>query len=90
MLCLQNHDQVGNRAQGDRLSTIVPMAAVKMAAALLFAAPALPLLFMGEEYGETSPFQFFTSYLDPALVWTGVHAPPSPARGPVAMVPPIS
>ena len=39
-----------------------------MAAALLFAAPALPLLFMGEEYGETSPFQFFTSYLDPALV----------------------
>ena len=62
VLCLQNHDQVGNRAQGDRLSTIVPMAAVKMAAALLFAAPALPLLFMGEEYGETSPFQFFTSY----------------------------
>src|SRR5499426_41427 len=68
VFCLQNHDQVGNRAQGDRLSTIVPMAAVKMAAALLFAAPALPLLFMGEEYGETSPFQFFTSYLDPALV----------------------
>jgi maltooligosyltrehalose trehalohydrolase len=67
VLCLQNHDQVGNRAQGDRLSTIVPMAAVKMAAALLFAAPALPLLFMGEEYGETSPFQFFTSYLDHAL-----------------------
>jgi len=46
----------------------VPFAAVKMAAALLFAAPALPLVFMGEEYGETSPFQFFTSYLDPALV----------------------
>jgi maltooligosyltrehalose trehalohydrolase len=68
VVCLQNHDQVGNRAQGDRLSTIVPFAAAKMAAALLFAAPALPLLFMGEEYGETSPFQFFTSYLDPALV----------------------
>src|SRR5262245_4180040 len=68
VFCLQNHDQVGNRAQGDRLSTIVPMAAVKMAAALLFTAPALPLLFMGEEYGETSPFQFFTSYLDQALV----------------------
>ncbi len=65
---LQNHDQVGNRAQGDRLSTIVSFAAAKMAAALLFAAPALPLLFMGEEYGETSPFQFFTSYLDPTLV----------------------
>ena len=68
VVCLQNHDQVGNRAQGDRLSTIVSLAAAKMAAALLFAAPALPLLFMGEEYGETSPFQFFTSYLDPALV----------------------
>jgi maltooligosyltrehalose trehalohydrolase len=68
VVCLQNHDQVGNRAQGDRLSTIVPFAAAKMAAALLCAAPALPLLFMGEEYGETSPFQFFTSYLDPALI----------------------
>jgi maltooligosyltrehalose trehalohydrolase len=68
VVCLQNHDQVGNRAQGDRLSTIVSFPAVKMAAALMFAAPALPLLFMGEEYGETSPFQFFTSYLDPALV----------------------
>jgi len=68
VVCLQNHDQVGNRAQGDRLSTIVPFAAAKMAAALLFATPALPLLFMGEEYGETSPFQFFTSFLDPALV----------------------
>ena len=68
VVCLQNHDQVGNRAQGDRLSTIVSFPATKLAAALLFAAPALPLLFMGEEYGETSPFQFFTSYLDPALV----------------------
>ena len=68
VICIQNHDQVGNRAQGDRLSTIVPFEAVKMAAALMLAAPALPLLFMGEEYGETSPFQFFTSFLDPALV----------------------
>src|SRR5438552_10097221 len=68
VIALQNHDQVGNRAHGDRLSTIVPFAAVKVAAALLFAAPAVPLLFMGEEYGETSPFQYFTSHLDPALV----------------------
>ena len=66
--CLQNHDQVGNRAQGDRLSTVVSFAAAKLAAALLFAAPALPLLFMGEEYGETAPFQFFTSFLDAGLV----------------------
>ena len=64
---LQNHDQVGNRAQGDRLGTIVSFEAVKMAAALLFTAPALPLLFMGEEYGETAPFQFFTSFIDRGL-----------------------
>ena len=68
VICLQNHDQVGNRAVGDRLSAIVPFAAVKMAAALMFVTPALPLLFMGEEYGETSPFQYFVSHLDPALV----------------------
>jgi len=64
VICVQNHDQVGNRAQGDRLSTIAPFEAVKLAAALLLVAPAVPLLFMGEEYGETSPFQFFTSFLD--------------------------
>ena len=64
---LQNHDQVGNRARGDRLSTLVSFEALKLAAAVLFIAPAIPLLFMGEEYGETAPFQFFTSFLDPAL-----------------------
>jgi maltooligosyltrehalose trehalohydrolase len=64
VICVQNHDQVGNRAQGDRLSTIVPFDAVKLAAGLMLAAPAIPLLFMGEEYGETAPFQFFTSFLD--------------------------
>jgi maltooligosyltrehalose trehalohydrolase len=68
VICIQNHDQVGNRAQGDRLGVLVPFPAVKLAAGLMFAAPALPLLFMGEEYGETAPFQFFTSYLDRALV----------------------
>jgi maltooligosyltrehalose trehalohydrolase len=67
VICIQNHDQVGNRAKGDRLSQVVPFEAVKLAAALMFASPALPLLFMGEEYGETSPFQFFTSFLDPNL-----------------------
>ncbi len=67
VICTQNHDQVGNRAQGDRLSTIVSFEAVKLAAALMLAAPAVPLLFMGEEYGETAPFQFFTSFLDREL-----------------------
>jgi maltooligosyltrehalose trehalohydrolase len=64
---IQNHDQVGNRAQGDRLGVLVSFPAVKLAAALMLAAPALPLLFMGEEYGETAPFLFFASYLDRAL-----------------------
>jgi maltooligosyltrehalose trehalohydrolase len=64
VICVQNHDQVGNRAQGDRLGAVVPFEAVKLAAALMLAAPAVPLLFMGEEYGETAPFQFFTSFPD--------------------------
>jgi maltooligosyltrehalose trehalohydrolase len=63
----QNHDQVGNRARGERLGALVPFEALKLAAALMLVAPALPLLFMGEEYGETAPFQFFTSFLDPEL-----------------------
>ena len=67
VISVQNHDQVGNRALGDRLSAIIPFEAVKLAAALLFVSPALPLLFMGEEYGETAPFQYFTSFLDREL-----------------------
>jgi maltooligosyltrehalose trehalohydrolase len=67
VICIQNHDQVGNRAQGDRLTAILPFEAVKLAAGLMFAAPAVPQLFMGEEYGETAPFQFFTSFLDREL-----------------------
>jgi maltooligosyltrehalose trehalohydrolase len=67
VICIQNHDQVGNRALGDRLGAVVPFDAVKVAAGLMLAAPAVPLLFMGEEYGETAPFQFFTSFLDREL-----------------------
>jgi maltooligosyltrehalose trehalohydrolase len=65
---LQNHDQVGNRAQGDRLGSTVPFEAIKAAVAILCSVPAVPLLFMGEEYGETAPFQFFTSFLDRELM----------------------
>src|SRR5262249_7763488 len=61
VIYLQNHDQVGNRPQGERLGVLVPFEAVKLAAGLLFVTPAIPLIFMGEEYGETSRFQFFTS-----------------------------
>jgi maltooligosyltrehalose trehalohydrolase len=59
---LQNHDQVGNRAQGDRITTLAPPEAVEAALALLLLSPHIPLLFMGEEYGEQRPFQFFTDF----------------------------
>jgi maltooligosyltrehalose trehalohydrolase len=67
VVCSQNHDQVGNRAHGERLSTLVPFPALKLAAGLVLSAPNIPLLFMGEEYGETAPFLYFTSHTDPAL-----------------------
>ena len=67
VISVQNHDQVGNRALADRLGTTLSFEAVKLAAALLFVAPGLPLLFMGEEHGETAPFQFFTSFIDREL-----------------------
>jgi maltooligosyltrehalose trehalohydrolase len=60
--CIQNHDQVGNRAVGERLGSLVSLPAQRLAAALLLLAPHLPLLFMGEEYGEERPFQFFCSF----------------------------
>jgi maltooligosyltrehalose trehalohydrolase len=65
--CIQNHDQVGNRACGDRLTTLASPALVRCTILLLCAAPHVPLLFMGEEYGETRPFQFFTSHPEPDL-----------------------
>lgn len=67
VICTQNHDQVGNRARGERLDALVPHGACKLAAALLLLAPQTPLLFMGQEYGEAAPFQFFTDYGDPVL-----------------------
>ncbi|MGF1641309.1 MAG: malto-oligosyltrehalose trehalohydrolase [Rhodospirillales bacterium] len=57
--CLQNHDQVGNRAFGERLSRLAEPAAVRAAAAVLLLAPSPPLLFMGEEWGAPEPFLFF-------------------------------
>ncbi len=63
----QNHDQVGNRMLGERLATLVPFDALKLAAGAVLLSPYIPLLFMGEEYGEESPFLYFTSHLDPDL-----------------------
>ena len=68
VVCNQNHDQVGNRAAGDRLSTLVPFEALKLAAGITLLSPFTPLIFMGEEYGEIAPFQYFTSHQDPSLV----------------------
>jgi maltooligosyltrehalose trehalohydrolase len=65
--CIQNHDQIGNRAAGDRLTTLADPALVRVAALLLCAAPHTPMLFMGEEHGETNPFQYFTSHPEPEL-----------------------
>jgi len=67
VVCVQNHDQVGNRAQGERLSSLVDFERLKLAATALLIAPYVPLLFMGEEYGEPAPFLFFTDFEDPAL-----------------------
>jgi len=61
---LQNHDQVGNRALGERLALLVDTPRLKAATALLLLAPQIPLLFMGEEAGSTSPFLFFTDFHD--------------------------
>jgi maltooligosyltrehalose trehalohydrolase len=64
----QNHDQVGNRAGGDRLSRLVCFETLKLVAGVVLLSPFIPLLFMGEEYGEHSPFQYFVSHEDGGLI----------------------
>jgi maltooligosyltrehalose trehalohydrolase len=68
VFCVQNHDQIGNRAMGDRLAATLSNAQLRLAAALLLLSPTTPLLFMGEEYGETRPFPFFCSFSNPELI----------------------
>jgi maltooligosyltrehalose trehalohydrolase len=68
VVCIQNHDQIGNRARGERLTELVDFEALKLAAGGTVLAPFIPLLFMGEEYGEIAPFQYFTSHGDRALI----------------------
>ncbi|AHG89487.1 malto-oligosyltrehalose trehalohydrolase [Gemmatirosa kalamazoonensis] len=68
VVCSQNHDQIGNRAHGDRLATLVGLAQQKLAAAIVLLSGYVPMLFMGEEYGETRPFQYFVSHSDADLV----------------------
>ncbi|MFH1011580.1 MAG: DUF3459 domain-containing protein, partial [bacterium] len=64
----QNHDQIGNRMLGERLSRLVSFDELKLAAGAVLLSPYVPLLFMGEEYGEAAPFQYFISHSDPQLI----------------------
>jgi maltooligosyltrehalose trehalohydrolase len=64
---VQNHDQVGNRAKGERVSHEAGVGRAKIAAALVLTAPFVPMLFQGEEFGTSAPFMYFTDYDDPEL-----------------------
>ena len=64
---LQTHDQIGNRAKGERSSHLMSVGRLKIAAALVLTAPFIPMLFQGEEWGATSPFLYFTDHDDPEL-----------------------
>lgn len=66
VVCSQNHDQVGNRARGERLGALKP-GCEHVAAATVLCAPCVPLLFMGEEHADPAPFLYFTDFGDPAL-----------------------
>jgi maltooligosyltrehalose trehalohydrolase len=67
VVCSQNHDQVGNRPFGERSSALLTLEEQKLSAGTILLSPYLPLLFMGEEYGETAPFLYFTSHGDKKL-----------------------
>lgn len=68
VVCSQNHDQIGNRMLGERLSQLASFEALKLAAGAVLLSPYIPLLFMGEEYGEEAPFLYFISHGDPDLI----------------------
>jgi len=65
VVCASNHDQVGNRALGDRPSSTLSPGGQAASLALILLSPFTPMLFMGEEYGETRPFAFFTDHAEP-------------------------
>lgn len=68
VISIQNHDQVGNRASGDRFGTLLRPETQRLAASMLLLAPHVPMIFMGDEYGEKNPFQFFCSFCDEGLI----------------------
>jgi len=65
---LQNHDQVGNRARGERSSRLMSLCRLKIGATLVLTSPFVPLLFQGEEWGATTPFLYFADHQEPGLV----------------------
>jgi maltooligosyltrehalose trehalohydrolase len=67
VVCIQNHDQIGNRATGERIGHLVGVNGQKIAAALLLTAPYTPMLFQGEEFAASAPFQYFSQHEDPEL-----------------------
>jgi maltooligosyltrehalose trehalohydrolase len=67
IICAQNHDQVGNRLFGDRLTQLTTFEGLKLAAGIILLSPYIPLLFMGEEYGEVAPFFYFVDHSDQTL-----------------------
>ncbi|MBD1859900.1 MULTISPECIES: malto-oligosyltrehalose trehalohydrolase [Leptolyngbya] len=68
VVCIQNHDQIGNQMHGERLSQLISFEGLKLAAGAVLLSPYIPLLFMGEEYGEEVPFTYFVSHSDPELI----------------------
>lgn len=68
IVCSQNHDQVGNRPRGERLSQLLNFSQTKLTALAMLGSPYLPLIFMGEEYGLKTPFQYFVSHSDEHLI----------------------
>jgi len=94
VISIQNHDQVGNRPQGDRLSASISFETEKLAAVLTLLSPYIPMLWMGQEYGEKAPFYYFVDHSDKELVeavragrrrefegfkWDGIADPKSPS-----------
>jgi maltooligosyltrehalose trehalohydrolase len=67
LACLQNHDQIGNRAQGERSSQLMSLGRLKIGAALVLTSPFVPLLFQGEEWGARTPFLYFADHQEPEL-----------------------
>lgn len=68
VVCIQNHDQIGNRMLGERIGTLIGFEKLKTATAAMILSPFVPLLFMGQDYGDPAPFLYFVSHEDPDLI----------------------